>query len=81
MKSRIRAFSLHREAIGNDEIEVDVGGPIDIGGLLELLDGRYPELKRLKGMTIASINHRYADPKAKLKDGDEVAFFPPVGGG
>ena len=58
-----------------------VGGPIDIGGLLKLLNGGYPELKRLKGLTIASINHRYAGPKAKLKDWDEVAFFPPVGGG
>ena len=29
----------------------------------------------------AAINHRLVDNEAAVKDGDEVAFFPPVTGG
>jgi molybdopterin synthase sulfur carrier subunit len=31
--------------------------------------------------TLIAINMEYTDAKAALKDGDEVAFFPPVTGG
>jgi molybdopterin synthase sulfur carrier subunit len=29
----------------------------------------------------AAINHALVDNNAQIKDGDEVAFFPPVTGG
>ncbi len=30
---------------------------------------------------LAAVNQEYADLNAVLRDGDEVAFFPPVTGG
>ncbi len=30
---------------------------------------------------LCAVNYEYADFKQRLKDGDEVAFFPPVNGG
>jgi len=30
---------------------------------------------------LAAVNHEYAAPDTPVKDGDEVAFFPPVTGG
>ena len=30
---------------------------------------------------LLALNHQYVQPGAVVKDGDEVAFFPPVTGG
>jgi molybdopterin converting factor small subunit len=30
---------------------------------------------------LVAVNHEYVDKNFKLKDGDEIAFFPPVTGG
>lgn len=30
---------------------------------------------------LAAVNHGYAEPHSPVRDGDEVAFFPPVTGG
>lgn len=32
-------------------------------------------------LVMMSINHSMADPGSDIKDGDEIAFFPPVTGG
>lgn len=31
--------------------------------------------------TLIAVNMEYVDPGFKVRDGDEVAFFPPVSGG
>jgi molybdopterin synthase sulfur carrier subunit len=30
---------------------------------------------------VRAVNHAVVDPRAELRDGDEVAYFPPVTGG
>lgn len=37
--------------------------------------------KAMPANTLAAINMEYVDLAAKVRDGDEVAFFPPVTGG
>ena len=72
---------MHRELVGKNEIELEVEDGIDINGLFELVLGAYPKLADLKEITIISLNHNYAPDDCELHDGDEVALFPPVGGG
>jgi molybdopterin synthase sulfur carrier subunit len=31
--------------------------------------------------SLFAINHNYSEPEDVLKDGDEIAFFPPLTGG
>jgi molybdopterin synthase catalytic subunit len=38
-------------------------------------------LTRLIPHTVISLNREFVDPQTRLKEGDEVAFFPPVSGG
>ena len=41
----------------------------------------YPQLPAAAGAIYAAINRAYAGDGTVLRDGDEVAFFPPVSGG
>ena len=81
MKVKVKFFSAHREAVGSSEMEVEVDGGTDVNGLLNKLEVIYPELKKLADYTVLSLNHRYAGGSELLKEGDEVAIFPPVEGG
>jgi molybdopterin synthase catalytic subunit len=81
MRVKVRFYSLHREIVGKGEIEFEAREDMRIKDLLELLKRRYPELKKLKSITLISLNHNFAKSTDKLKDRDEVALFPPVGGG
>jgi len=38
-------------------------------------------LSALEPGILVAINQEYAEPDTRVKDGDEIAFFPPVTGG
>ncbi len=53
----------------------------DLMGYLSLRGEVWKELFSGNPKTRAAINHELVDKSALIKDGDEVAFFPPVTGG
>lgn len=81
MKVKVKFFSLHREVVGKNEIEIEVKKGVTADELLKKLIKDYPKLEELKDYTIFSLNHNYANGSEVVKDGDEIALFPPVGGG
>lgn len=55
-----------------------------IGGIIEILkarDGTWSDAFGGKTRVLAANNQAMARPEEPIKDGDEVAFFPPVTGG
>ncbi|MDI6917898.1 MAG: MoaD/ThiS family protein [Thermoplasmatales archaeon] len=81
MKITVKFFAGHREAVGKEKIEMNVKKDATVNDVLNSLIKRYPNLEELKEYTIVSRNHKYAKLNEKLKERDELAFFPPVGGG
>lgn len=81
MKIKLRFYSAHREIVGKAEEEIEIEDNITVRELMEKLIERYPKLSDLRDSTIFSLNHRYAKGDEKLKEGDEIAMFPPVEGG
>ena len=77
----VKLFATYREIAGTKELKV----PLPQGATLRaLLDSLYVKLPRLKGYEesmILAVNHEFAEPSAKLREGDEVALMPPVSGG
>jgi molybdopterin synthase catalytic subunit len=81
VKVRVKFFSVHREVVGKKELEIELRGKTSINEVLKLLITDYPKIRKLMDSTIISLNHNNANGSELLKDGDEVALFPPVGGG
>lgn len=81
MEIKLKLFSIHREVVGKSELDIDIEEGTDIKGLIEFLIKKYPDLAKLRENTIVSLNHNYAPDDQQLQAGDEVAIFPPVGGG
>lgn len=85
MKIRILYFALLRDAMGMAEETPEV--PDDVtttGALRDWLRSRGDPWATALGnqrRIRAAVNQEMADPEDSIKDGDEVAFFPPVTGG
>jgi molybdopterin synthase sulfur carrier subunit len=72
----VRFFASLREQTGIDSQEVAAD---DLRNIQDLWSSLTKE--PLDGTTLIAINKTYAGPKSLVKDGDEVAFFPPITGG
>lgn len=81
MKITVRFFSEHRKVVGKEKIEMNISKDTKISDILDILIEEYPELNKLRKFTLVSLNHEYSGMDDNLKEEDELAFFPPVGGG
>ena len=78
-------FARLREALGKSSEQLALPADVrDLAGLRRLLISRggawSDELADSKPVR-AAVNQDMAGPETLLRDGDEVAFFPPVTGG
>ena len=83
MKLRLRYFASIREAIGQsvEEIDTRAGTLAELREELIARGGTYATaLARGKSVRMA-LDQAMADESAALREGCEVAFFPPVTGG
>lgn len=78
---KVRFFASLRQAVGQAALErrLPLGATVD--ELRQALTAEYPQLPASAGAIYAAVNRAYAGDGAVLRDGDEVAFFPPVSGG
>jgi molybdopterin synthase sulfur carrier subunit len=83
MKVKVRYFASIREAVGQGSEEVQTGSET-LGALRDELVARggahASALARGKAVRIA-LDQVMSDESAALREGCEVAFFPPVTGG
>ena len=80
---RVRLFAAIREALGREQVELNlaVGAtPEDAWHELTRLDERGALAARRQNLA-AAVNRRYTKFDAPLSEGDEVVFIPPVSGG
>lgn len=78
MRLRVVFFARLRRELGTDELEVEVPDGADVRAVAAQLERERGV--RLGGCMVA-VNEIYAMPDHVPRDGDEVAFLPPVAGG
>jgi len=77
----VRLFARLTDIAGSAELTRDVAPGATIGTLWRELVSEYPELSEYERSMSSAVNADYAKMNHVLRDGDEVAFLPPVSGG
>ena len=73
----VKYFASLRDRLGRAEDQLDTRSDLTVAGVWATL---WPD-KPLPPNTLAAVNMEYAELTYSVRDGDEVAFFPPVTGG
>jgi molybdopterin converting factor subunit 1 len=81
MTIRLLYFAVLRDIAGRDEEEVSVPDGATPRDVWQNLRNSYAKLASYLEPPMSAINERYASPDTALRDGDELAFIPPVAGG
>src|ERR1035441_2921678 len=81
MHVRVLFFGMLRDIVGMSREEVEFPEGADLHSVFASYASRFPRLGDLARSIVVARNQEFADPAAKLADGDEVAFLPPVSGG
>lgn len=81
MKIRLLFFAVLRDIAGRDEKVIDVPEGTRAGDVWLRLRDRHPELRDYIQPPMIAVNESYVGAEELLRDGDELAFIPPVAGG
>jgi molybdopterin converting factor subunit 1 len=74
-------FAVLRDIIGKSEADVTIPEGTRAADVWQMLRRDYRELAEYRQPPLTAINESYAAADSILRDGDELAFIPPVAGG
>jgi molybdopterin synthase catalytic subunit len=81
MRIIVKCFAGCRDAVGATSVSVELPAGATVGEAFAGLIETYPALAGYDRSVMLAVNREYADRKAVLEDGDELACIPPVSGG
>jgi len=84
MTVRVRLFAALREAVGCDTLDLPMQDGLDIAGVISVIGARFGG-RAVAAISAANVrvavNREFVDGPRRLRDGDEIAFMPPITGG
>lgn len=76
----ILTFGIAKDIVGKQLFNMEIHENSTVEELRKKLFSYYPELKKLKSLSIA-VNNEYVPDNFILNFSDEIALIPPVSGG
>ena len=81
MGIRVLFFASMADATGIHETNVEASAFPDVVSIFNHFAKKHPELENHRSSALFALNSDFTRPDTPVRDGDEVAFFPPVSGG
>ena len=78
---RVLLFATYAELAGQALVEMTLPAPATVQDALRRLRASLPGAERLPDQPLAAVNRTHARLTTPVRDGDEIAFLPPLAGG
>src|ERR1019366_9555507 len=81
MRVTVRLFARLRDVAGASELAREVAPGATVGAVWAQLTREFPDFAAYERSISSAVNADYARMDREVRDGDEIAFLPPVSGG
>lgn len=81
MKLKVELFAGIAEAVGANQIEINLESPASCHSLRQQIETEFPQTASLLSVSRIAINGQYANETEFLTERDAIAILPPVSGG
>jgi len=81
MSIRVLFFASLADVVGGRERYVESAEVTDVISVFNKFAAEFPTMETHRASTLFALNSEFARPDIAVRDGDEIAFLPPVSGG
>ena len=81
VRVKVLFFGMLKDIVGRSEDHIEVADGSHLGSVFARYARQFPRLTDLESSIVLACNHEFTDRSAPIRDGDEIAFLPPVSGG
>jgi molybdopterin converting factor subunit 1 len=81
MRVRLLFFATLKDIIGAREMQLELPADATVADVLTHLERSYPRVKDYRPIVLTALNEEYVNQDTRVREGDELAIFPPVSGG
>ena len=81
MRVKVLFFGMLKDIVGRAEDHIEVADDARVESVFTRYARDFPRLTDLESSIVLACNHEFCDRSAAVREGDEIAFLPPVSGG
>jgi molybdopterin synthase catalytic subunit len=81
VRVKVLFFGMLKDIVGRSEDHIEVADGARVESVFTRYARDFPRLTDLEPSIVLACNHEFCDRSAAVREGDEIAFLPPVSGG
>jgi MoaE-MoaD fusion protein len=81
VRVKVLFFGMLKDIVGRAEDHIEVADDARLETVFTRYARQFPRLTELESSIVLACNQEFSDRSAAIREGDEIAFLPPVSGG
>ena len=81
VRVKVLFFGMLKDVVGRSEEQIDLAEGARLDAVFSRYASQFPRLTEFESSIVLACNQQFCERTAPVRDGDEIAFLPPVSGG